>query len=239
MDEAVATFQAITAQPNEVCRSYIEMAGGSLDLAVSIFMDNNGGDGFGSSPAGACAASAAASADKPPWWHVVWPASTSPDNMPAAWSEQALQFGQGGCGGGSSSSIGFNLPQPLNGPCGVLAAYHGLVGAECFHNQPGLGTAAFTPSDAMVVAAIVKLLLRARPDGDGSIILVSWADKAKGEDAVVVVETSVEAIDATAAVTAALPSFYAKGGVLLLVYSAVSTRYLIICIRTPPGQRSV
>jgi hypothetical protein len=35
MDEAVATFQAITAQPNEVCRSYIEMAGGIGAAAYS------------------------------------------------------------------------------------------------------------------------------------------------------------------------------------------------------------
>eukprot|EP01046_Picozoa_sp_COSAG06_P027093 COSAG06_NODE_2369_length_6995_cov_7.327001_4_plen_163_part_00 len=55
--------------------------------------------------------------EPPDWYGLVWPAVES---LPEAWLEQGLSFSEGSQ----------ELIQPKNGPCGVLAAVHGVVVAR-------------------------------------------------------------------------------------------------------------
>lgn len=94
--------------------AWLGAAGGDLDTATSLFFSMQDGGG------GAVAEPGAADAlgfEPPDWYGLVWPAVEA---LPEAWLEQGLSF----------SEASQELIQPKNGPCGVLAAVHGVVVAR-------------------------------------------------------------------------------------------------------------
>jgi hypothetical protein len=106
----------------------------------------------------------------------------------------------------------------------VLAALHALVGAHCFASDAGFDGPAFTPTHAQIAATITEVLLRARSDDEGSVVLCSWATSGSGPPAGAVNEEVLPAASAGAAVLDAIGSLTAPGGVLLIVQSVVLTR---------------
>lgn len=76
-------------------------------------------------------------ASVPPWWNVIWPALQEP---PDAWRLQRLDSGGGNMlqhriamlhpSHALSAGWAGGIPQPKNGPCGVIAVVHALVLAK-------------------------------------------------------------------------------------------------------------
>lgn len=85
---------------------YLDMAGGDVDAAVSLFFSMSEGQ-MSNGPGCDAPVEAGAAAARPDWLNVVWPSS---EPLPEAWLGQSLAF-----------TDGLRLPQPKNGPCGVLA----------------------------------------------------------------------------------------------------------------------
>ena len=110
--EAVANLVAITGLPADQAGMYLEMAGGSLDTAVSLFFDGGGGFGGGSVDA----TSSSEGVPQTPAHGLLFGGSPAPPS----WSGQGVAFGEG------ESQIG--ILQGANGPCGVLAAVNAEVG---------------------------------------------------------------------------------------------------------------
>ncbi|CAK0822317.1 unnamed protein product [Prorocentrum cordatum] len=160
MAENAATFVAITGAPLEQAEMYLEMAGGDMEQAVAIFFANQdvpmgAADGGAAPPAEEAAAGAVASQPAPAWWHVIWPAVEEP---PEAWTRQRLDCGDGWPGG---------IPQPKNGPCGVLAVVHGFMLA----GQHAKEAADIQVSAQAAAEAIAGILARCRPEEGAPIRL--------------------------------------------------------------------
>ena len=215
----MAEFAAIAGSTEAEGASYMEMAGGNLEAALTIFFDG-GGAALAAPPQ---AAASAETLTYPDWWDAVWPKQT---RVPVAWSEQSFDFGAGGEG-----VPPFGLLQPKNGPCGVLAAVHAKVAARCFGESGfGRGTDArdFAVSDDLLSAALADMLLAARAPGGkptAPCVLAAWSSS----DADV---SSPEAVrlapigpgELLAAIKSRVAEFRGAGGVLLFLYSLVHTR---------------
>eukprot|EP00930_Biecheleria_cincta_P022717 TRINITY_DN16546_c0_g1_i1.p1 TRINITY_DN16546_c0_g1~~TRINITY_DN16546_c0_g1_i1.p1 ORF type:complete len:538 (-),score=101.57 TRINITY_DN16546_c0_g1_i1:168-1610(-) len=154
----------------------------------------------------------AADANCPAWWSVVWPAKEAP---PDAWRLQRLDCGsEGGWKGG--------LPQPKNGPCGVLAVVHAFILAEQHTRAPS--EVELTPE--AVAKVILKILQGCRPDADGAPFRLV-RPKTKGaygpEDELEFTELADQDA-ASKEIQARIGDFQGPGGVIDLVYSAIFTR---------------
>lgn len=219
-EENVANFVAITGAPADQASMFLEMAGGDMETAVSIFfsnMDTGDGAGAGAGPgadedaemAAALAMSTGGQAEAPPWWGVVWPERAA---IPEAWREQRLDC-QGGWAGG--------IPQPKNGPCGVLAVVHALILVEQHRRDPL--EIQVTP-DA-TAAAIHGILLRCRPEEGAPVRLVRSKQRgAHGPDAELEETALADPAAALAEIQARVEEFRGPGGIVDLVHSAVMTR---------------
>eukprot|EP00038_Savillea_parva_P012760 m.206776 g.206776 ORF g.206776 m.206776 type:complete len:532 (+) comp23479_c0_seq1:99-1694(+) len=208
--DLIATLSGITGLPADQAAMYLEMSGGNLDMAVSIFFDGGGGGGGGSMGAdGQGAGSSDAGAfDAPTPAHALL---FGPSPAPPSWADQGFQW---------SDATGVGLTQRANGPCGILAAVNAEVVARMGRPDPQ------TPvPDRELTGTLAAVLARCATSD--CITVASWeADTSPGT---VLKTTEVAATDTAAmeqAVADALPSYTGPGGVVLLCYSAVLTRGL-------------
>eukprot|EP01043_Picozoa_sp_COSAG02_P026858 COSAG02_NODE_1559_length_11928_cov_2.712233_3_plen_180_part_00 len=148
---------------------------------------------------------------------LVWPAV---EQIPGAWLEQGLCFNEGTQ----------ELVQPKNGPCGVLAAVHGVVVARAL--AAGETVDPDTPvTDAALAGAIVAILQQCAGE-DQPFQLPTWASDV-GKD-VRVQEVAGPLAEAGDAVLAAIDAFKGRGGCVLLVYAALLSRG-VDQVNTPQG----
>ena len=100
---ASAELAAIIGVDEGTASMYLEMSGDDLDSAVAMYfsMQDDG-------PASSAGPNGGAQPAVQDYISVVWPSPSDP--IPEAWLGQSLAF-----------TCGLELPQPKNGPCGVLA----------------------------------------------------------------------------------------------------------------------
>merc|ERR1719444_251296 len=148
---------------------FLEMAGGDMETAVSIFFSNMDGGGDPAPMQGVVDTSpspaAGGATSAPEWWGMIWPAAEEP---PEAWKNQRLDNPGGEVWKGG-------IPQPKNGPCGVLAVVHGLIIAEQHTREPK--DIELSPNATAKV--ILTILTRCKPDAAAPLVLVR--PKAKGD----------------------------------------------------------
>jgi hypothetical protein len=171
-----------------------------MDTATSLFFSMQDG---GAPPEPGAAD--AIGFDPPPWYTLVWPAVEA---VPEAWLEQGLCFTEGTQ----------QLVQPKNGPCGVLAAVHGVVVARAL--AAGEVVDPSTPvTDAALAGALAAILQQCAGVGR-PVQLPAW-----GSDVGKAVRVEeVGSAEAGSAVLAAIDAFKGRGGCVLLVYAALLTR---------------
>jgi len=150
----------------------------------------------------------------PEWWGLIWPAVETP---PEAWLSQRLDRHGGGSDGGWKGAI----PQPKNGPCGVLAVVHGLVLAEQ-HTRQVEDIEVDVDSLTKVIFGILK---RCLPEPGAPIRLVQPADGGNYSPTAGISVADFSSLDvAMAEIQRRGEAFQRPGGVIDLVYSAVFTR---------------
>ena len=183
---------------------HADAAGGNLETAMSLFfsMQDGGGGGAVAEPG----AADALGFDPPDWYGLVWPAI---ERVPEAWVEQGFAFTEGKQ----------ELLQPKNGPCGVLAAVHGVVVARALaagaSAEPGSAV-----SDEALAGALAAILTQAAGDGAAVLQLPAWS----GEVGQGVLIDEAPVADAAAAILSRVELFKARGGCVLLVYAALLCR---------------
>eukprot|EP00438_Fugacium_kawagutii_P033716 Skav206883 [mRNA] locus=scaffold6202:18690:57196:- [translate_table: standard] len=194
-----------------IAAMFLEMAGGDVETAVEIYMSSEGGSWV--EPCHSLEKLTALTGDVsdtavPPWWNVIWPA---PQEVPEAWRLQRLESDGGWAGG---------IPQPKNGPCGVIAVVHALVLAKQYTRD----TDHIQVRADDVAAVISDILLRCREDSAAPVQLCRPKEKgAYGPAELDIVEViGDEAV--RHAVMERIADFQGPGGIIDLVYSAVFTR---------------
>jgi len=194
---------AITGLAADEASGLLEAAGGDLETAVALFFAS--GDGCTAPPSGG----SVLPFEPPAYYSMVWQDPASP--VPEAWADQSLAF-----------TSGLELPQLKNGPCGVLAAFQAAVVA-CLLSSNGSVAPDQTPTDQELAGAVMDMLLQAVREGS-DVRLVSWQDASQPCQAVT--EQLVPADRETLApnVLNWLPSLFAPGGAVLLLYALVATR---------------
>ena len=98
-DDQTATFMSITGLDDPTqAQMFLDMAGGNLEMAMSIFFDGGG--------MAAAAPAPAAASSVPDWFSAVWPAgaASSFESVPESWSMQTLQFEDVSYPGAAASS---------------------------------------------------------------------------------------------------------------------------------------
>ena len=120
---------------------YMEMSGGSLDVAISLFFDQGSGGGGAAVPQ---APSQNCSTNLPSFFSHVWGADKK--QIPESWM-QGLEF---------SKDTPLGLLQPLNGPCGVLAILQANLVSNLLEND-NFGPL-YAPSDKNLAEAIAGML---------------------------------------------------------------------------------
>eukprot|EP00036_Acanthoecidae_sp_10tr_P015979 CAMPEP_0206290282 /NCGR_PEP_ID=MMETSP0106_2-20121207/2541_1 /ASSEMBLY_ACC=CAM_ASM_000206 /TAXON_ID=81532 /ORGANISM="Acanthoeca-like sp., Strain 10tr" /LENGTH=522 /DNA_ID=CAMNT_0053720841 /DNA_START=68 /DNA_END=1636 /DNA_ORIENTATION=- len=203
MDEAVQNFVGITGLPVEQATMYIEMAGGNLETAVSLFFDNAGG---GAAAAEAGDGGRPAPADWAPAHTLLFGVSA----VPASWADQGFEFGE-------SEESRLCILQKKNGPCGILAA----VNAELVL-QMGLPEPSTVVTDDDLAAVLCAILLRcARGD---TVCVAKWDDGGSEGGAVAPLEIPADEGSVRAAIVENIAAYRACGGCVLLCHSVVCTR---------------
>mmetsp|Transcript_48046 Transcript_48046/g.88498 ORF Transcript_48046/g.88498 Transcript_48046/m.88498 type:complete len:516 (+) Transcript_48046:48-1595(+) len=201
-EEALAQFIGITGQSADEARAFLAMTGGDLDQAVNLFFSDG-------AMAPVTDAIPTADVETPAWWRIIWPADAAP---PEAWREQCMTADETWQGG---------LPQPKNGPCGVLAVVH----AEILLLQHTADVGSIKVSAEAVSDAICRVLLRCRPDTKSPVHLVRpLKHGAYGPESEIEVLQFADEEALRTEVKARAANFCGPGGVIDLVYSAVFTR---------------
>jgi hypothetical protein len=215
---------------------YLEMSGGDVDSAMSLYFSMMEG-GADESPA--AAAAAGPGFERPEIYSMVWQdANREP---PAAWMLQGLAFDAKG---------GLGLPQWENGPCGVLAVFQASVIARLHRTASADADAdaaaffqqgaAYTPSRPLIAATVADILLqcvdKTAPGGAAAAAAVVRLPRFTGAvgQAIAVVEVAGATHETVAAALLAagdgggngclLDAFLSPGGAILLVYAALLTR---------------
>lgn len=216
-DDQTATFMSFTGLDDPTqAQMYLEMAGGNLEMAMSIFFDGGGGMGA------AAPAPAAAASSVPDWFRAVWPSSaaSSFESIPEAWSMQTLQF-EDVQYPGAEKSVGCGLVQPKNGPCGLIAAIQAACIAELIRTGND-GTLKIT--DEVLVSSLGSILWQAATASDAgkSSAVAKLVTKASSDGVDMVDFTDKDAL--TKAIAESIDTFKSAGGVVLFLYSLVVTR---------------
>lgn len=209
-------LSAITGLPPEEASQFLEMAGGNLEAAVSLFfeMGGGGGDAMMGAPGGS------------PTFTPPTPAHGmlfGDDAAPASWLDQGFEFSED-----PTSCIG--VVQHKNGPCGVLAAVNGVIVAQA--NCPHASTVV---TDDMLASALASILVRCAtaPLGTKSdatpstkVVVASWVDGGYTSNQVQEIELPVEKVAVASHLKGMITSLKGPGGVVQFCYSAVLSRGL-------------
>jgi len=195
---------------------FLEMAAGDVDAAVGLYFATTHDEGSAvpmDAAAAPDAAPAALASDgtvvAPAWWSIVWPAQETP---PEAWREQQLVGGGGWAGG---------IPQPKNGPCGLLAAVHGLILAE----QHAREVSEVRVTAEAAAEVILGILWRCRPEERAPVRLVRPRQRGDYRPQAELEETEhTEPAALAQELRLRAGDFCGPGGVIDLLYSAVLTR---------------
>jgi len=185
---------AITGLSLVEAASYMEMAGSSLDQAVSLFFDMQGG---GSMP------DVAMQETSGPAFSPAHVALFGSEIAPVSWSQQGFEFS-------TDPAQASGLVQHKNGPCGVLAVVNALLISQAGCPQP---TCVF--DDGALSSVLAKILVRCARGGKVTVANGDGleASNLPADEAVVTQHLQGNA-----------NLFKRPGGVLLLCYSAVLTR---------------
>jgi hypothetical protein len=201
--ELVSQFQGITGAPPEQARMFLEMSGGNLETAMSLFFDGgaDGGQDF------AIARTDVEQAfDGPPWYTLVW---EKKEAVPISWLGQELKF---------DGNVG--LVQCKNGPCGVLAAINAIVIAQMGITDPQIVLSA---KPEALVSALSSIISQCTASAECK--LVAWADGSNaGDGGLKVKEAVLPKEQLKEYISDHLSEFTAPGGLVLLVYSCLLTR---------------
>jgi hypothetical protein len=207
MDDLVEQFQGITGAAPEQARMYLEMSGGSLETAMSLFFD--GGQGGGQEDFGMDAQVTEQAFEGPAWFNLVWEGKNP---VPPAWLEQSLQFADG------DGSVG--LVQAKNGPCGVLAAINAIVIAQMGIDDP---KTVLSDKPEALISALTSIIGQCTNTAECK--LAAWAEGSDaGDGGLKVKETVLPKQQLGEHIRTNLSSFIAPGGLVLLVYSCLLTR---------------
>jgi len=196
---------AITGCSEQEAASYLDMAGGSVEGAVSLFFDMQGGGGGGMMMGMGGGEPASAGAPPSPAHAALFGSAAAPP----AWLEQGFEFSTE-----PESRVG--IVQHKNGPCGVLAVVNAAVIAHLGCPLPSAAV-----DDADLCAALGGILWRCA--SDGRVVLAKWEGEVGGDVA------SQEKLCEGAAEVAALlladaAALKGRGGCCLFCYACVLTR---------------
>lgn len=194
---------AITGMPAEEAAGFLEMAGGNVEQAVSMYFEMQGGGGGGFQ--------APAAPSGPPARNPAHQVMFGSSPVPPAWLDQGFEFSTD-----QTSACGIN--QHKNGPCGALAAVNAEVIAQLNCPMPSA-----TVDDATLCAALARILWRCATGSDhGKVVLASWAGGEVGGE---VTTESLEHADREGVAAKLLPlvtsSLRGRGGCCLFCYSCI------------------
>lgn len=220
-DDQTATFMSFTGLDDPTqAQMYLEMAGGNLEMAMSIFFDGGGGGAPAAAPAPAPAASSI-----PDWFRAVWPSSTTSfEGISEAWSMQTLEFEDAAYpGAAAGSAVGCGLVQPKNGPCGLIAAIQAACIAELIRTGGDAPATALKVTDEVLASVLGSIIWQAATaGGDNSNAVAKLVTKASSDGVDVADFTSQDAL--TKAIGESINTFKSAGGAVLFLYSLVVTR---------------
>jgi hypothetical protein len=195
-------FAAMTGVDEGTANMYMEMSGGSLDVAISLFFDQGGGGGGGFGGAGAVVESA--QNNLPSFFGSVWGSDKS--EIPDSWM-QGLEF---------SKETPLGLVQAKNGPCGVLAILQGNLVVQ-LRSKENFGPS-YAPTDEQLAHAIAATLSFNAP-----FRLCTWSGGKVGEG-VETHDVGSEAGSVHAFIMSHLDQYKGRGALALIVYSAFLSR---------------
>lgn len=230
MDDATLQFCEMTGADPSTGQMFMEMSGGNMETAVALYFDNNNttthqhfdnmGGGIATASDGGGGGNEGKEDD---WMKRIWDGQ----EVPPAWSNQSLAFEHKvdvSDDSPAAAFAGIGIVQPKGGPCGLLAAFQGVLVGHLM--RTGKLKAGLVPSPDDIATTIATILIRASTsEGEGGPDKVHLASWENGVSSALLVR-EVDASD-SAAVTAAckeqLTLFAQEGGALLLLYSLVLT----------------
>jgi len=136
---------SMTGMAKEEAENFLSMAGGNLDMAISLYFSLQEGSGGGEPFHPSDIVSIGPQWYKPDWYGLIWPEMT---DIPESWLGQSLGFEES-CPG---------IVQPKNGPCGVLAVVHGLVLRQCLKEGKVTSETRVTEADPIIEATLALTL---------------------------------------------------------------------------------
>lgn len=200
---------------------YIEMAGGDIENAISLYFSMSEGGGGGDFPMNDASPPAPPpSASSSPALSALFGTSSSP--LPESWTDQSLTFNDQSC------NFPLGLKQLRNGPCGALAAINALMishvvedrrGKECPHplQAPNFQC---TVSDDDLFIVVDSILGRCASEGDDKL-WIKWKVSSSIEEGYTVEKFGNG--QNTEFVEDVIEGLKSKGGLLQLLLSAIET----------------
>jgi len=211
-------LSAITGLPPEQASQFLEMAGGNLEAAVSLFFEIGGGGG--DETMGVSEGVGSPTFTPPTPAHGIL---FGDDVAPESWLGQGFQFSDD-----PAASIG--IVQHKNGPCGVLAAVNGVIVAQADRPQ-----ASTVVTDDMLALALATILVRCatapsdtKVDSvpEARVVVASWAGDGYTSNQVQETELPADTSTVASHLKAMTSSLKGAGGVVQFCYSAILSRGL-------------
>ena len=168
---SAADLAAVTGLPESEAGMYLEMAGGDLEAAVSLYFSMAGDGGMddasaGWPPAPPSSSSSSSSSLTPALACLFGTSHTSPNSLPVSWTDQPLSF--------TDPDFPLGIAQKKNGPCGILAAFNAIFLAR--PSSPYTDSTTPSPSAATVFAVVREVLHKCREDESSPALLVKFGD---------------------------------------------------------------
>lgn len=228
-DDLTAQFCAFTGLEDATqAAMFLEMAGGNLEMAVGLFFEQGAGGGdamMDTTTSTNAAATSSSSSTLPDWFSIVWPSSVkSIADIPEAWKIQTLQFEKA-----ADTDMIVALPQPRNGPCGVIAVIQAACLTEICLERRRNAASSSTPvaiTDDILTTVLTKILWQARADDENHAPAVLVTGVQTKDDGSLDCSTSSlsDQVSLKAAMKEKIGTFKEAGGLALLLYSLVQTR---------------
>jgi len=196
-------FQEITGASAAEAKMFLEMSGGNLETAISLFFEG------GMSMQAPTPVQQPQGWQKPDWYTLVWPEKTT---IAPQWLEQGFQFS-------TSENQKIGLMQPKNGPCGLLAAVNAVLITRCLERVHGFGLN-HVITDEILADTLTTILKHTRPAGQDICRIARWTGP---------VGEAVETVDVSEGsifdhFVKHISDFKSRGGAVLFLYSAILTR---------------